>query len=348
MLPKETTSQPRPKLGLYQPSESESTPHAEPSADFCLTEVFERHLLPEHFLHAKPRHVKQFWESLKLWRSYTGDPPIREVMRSTCATFVRALKDRPGRDAIKVSDATVRKHCIAIQTLLDLVGPRSRHQPAALGLIPDPPLLAKPAVIVSDVEDVFTLTEIGRLLESAAAGRIDSVVSTEWWEALLICAYNTALRRETLLKLRWEWRYEDELGAWFRCPAGAVKKGRAFDVFLNSAVIEALGWIGPHKEGIVFPWRNHETWLHRKQQRICKAAGLPENRCFGFHALRKACANEVERINPLAVPYVLGHSQRNVTRDHYLQRRRIVSATLRELPQPVWARREKRQRYLFS
>jgi integrase len=334
-------------LAVFQPS-----PDPGLSAELTLSAFFERYVVPL-ILTAQgsaERNIAQYRESLALWEQFTLSPSLAKVAESGQtfpALFLKGLRARRWRGE-PLSQNTIRKHCVHVQAVLDLAGPSSRKLPAAAALIALPPAILKPSVVVGEVEDVFTLDEIERQFAAA-----ECVPQTEYWRALFPFAYNTAFRALTIFAFQPRWIVEDELGCWAKVPSSraAIKGGRGRKFFLNEHALAAirplLAAAKPTDRLLAPPFE--KSWFYRVLHAIQIEAGLPAERRFGLHALRKACNTELVALNPLAASWHLGHSLTagsgsKVNRDHYTHRRAFVEA-VRKLPQPAW--RSRRQKRLF-
>src|SRR5262245_28497810 len=134
-----------------------------------------------------------------------------------------------------------------------------------------------------------------------------------------------------MLRLRWEWLEEDELGWWLKVPPrGAPKVPRGIWLSMNRHALRALELVrdraAPEACGIIYPWPHTTGCLQDWMQRILEASRIPPNRRFKFHGLRKAFANELGKINGLIVPMALGHAKSDVTLDSYVHRQMLVDA----------------------
>lgn len=142
------------------------------------------------------------------------------------------------------------------------------------------------------VPRAWLIEELQRLVEAAAdePGEIVGVPASKWWRAILLTAYWTGERVGALLQLRWEdiegnsiiFRAED-------------RKGRLSDEYREVppdciAAIEAIRT----RRGLVFDWDRCYTHIWGRLGRICKRAGLPNDRMSKFHRVRKTSASYYE------------------------------------------------------
>jgi hypothetical protein len=340
---------------LFQPS-PDDTPDApgDLSPDMTLSQFVKTHVIPECLIHNEPRSVKDHETTLKYWRQFTDDPPLRLIDSRTNSAFLRGLKTLPGREpGSTMSDSTVRKHATNVTMWLSRAG--GIHD-EGVALIERPPKVKKPAKSYGEIKNVWTLPEIGLLLEACeTAPRLEDLVgisSAAFFRAIFLFDYNVPLRVETLQKLRWDWMRDNEFGCWLDCPVGSGKKKNVRQsVYVNKhalAAIEPLRGVNPT---LIFPWANNESHLHRVKAQIVARSAIPAHRRtnYGFHSIRKCCATALAYINPMAAKWHLGHAQgQDVTMDHYVHRSALVEAVQR-LPQPEWrSDRAGRQLLMFG
>lgn len=353
LFPAERAAPPQLKL-FTAPADADSE---QLTRDLTLSEFAERYVLPVCLVHAAGRNLKQYRESLAYWAEFTGDPPLAGVDDYTCALFLSELKKLPGRGKRPLADNTVRKHCVHVQYVLDRAGPRSRHNPQGKRLVDEVPILQKPSLVIDEVTDNFTLQEIGQWLAAtghAIAPALPGCAPAEFWQAIIPFDYNLGFRVQTLLALRWEWLKKEPVGkteTWIHVPSEAIKKKRGRDFYLNAWALAALEIVKPLQaiDGRIFPWPHTPDYLQQTRREILSHSEIPPSRQLGFHGLRKALGTELTELcdgNDCAASMALGHSQRNVTRNHYLNKR-VMAAALDKLPQPKWTPPAEPQLRLF-
>jgi integrase len=297
---------------------------------------------------AKPRNLQQYDGTVSYWSRFTGDPPLESIEDRHKADFAARLWGLKGRRGGPISQNTVRKHMIHLQAVLDLAGPRSRSaNPRGADLLVEAPYLHKPATLTTDVENAFTLAEVQQWLAACRGAKFPTesesgVPAPLWWQQLGIFLYNAGPRIGTAQELRFSWLERDELGAWFRAPEGAVKGRRKLSIYVNPwalAAIEtmraALAAAGRGKQDRIFLWPHVFSWLNECRVRLLERSEIQPSRRFGFHALRKACATELGKMNFAAAKLQLGHASKDVTLTNYTHRVVLVE-TANRLPQPDW------------
>ena len=114
----------------------------------------------------------------------------------------------------------------------------------------------------------------------------------EFWLALYLVIWDTAERIRAVISLRWD--RVDLKNGWVRFDA-EDRKGATADTAapIAAETVEALKRI-KRPEGLVFRWPYSETYLYRKLGKIMARAGLPDNRLYKFHAIRKSVASHYE------------------------------------------------------
>jgi hypothetical protein len=296
---------------------------------------------------ARPRHYEQIDETISLWVALTNDPPLAEIDAWHTRDFVLGLKARPGRKYPTLGNNTVRKHCGAIQAILDLCGPPSRDNREGLGLLDAAlvPYVSRPPADDSETaEDTFTLGELVQLIENADAAelpKLPGVSPGAYFRRLYTWTFNTGLRIGGTMMASWRGWHGDHLELRARVAAKGRKTKR---IELNDAAQEiatSMQGIDPER---IFPWpRAWPVSRHGLYNEHARIAGcLPERRRFAFHAIRRLHNNELAEINPLACQKSLGHTTGRTTVENYTARR-VVKNAVDRLP-AVRPNRDKQQR----
>jgi len=314
-----------------------STGDGEPSLDWTLGEFYRRYYEPVLLVmkDARPRNLEEIRRSVAYWKAFTGDPRLGAITRYHARDFVVGLKSLPGRKYPTIGNNTVRKHCGAVQAILDFCGPPDRKHRESLGLFASQaavPFIPRPQQEQPSAEDSFTFEEVQLLVDHASAARLPDGLpcsAEAYMRRLYVLLYNTTVRISGVMGATWRHYHGDHL----ILPARIVAKGRhAKRIELNDAaraVIESMRGCDCER---IFPWPL--SWPSSRQQlyrqhaliRTC----LPRHRQFAFHAVRKLSNLEIARINPKACEKALGNSGR-VNVEHYTSRQ-LVSETLAKLP----------------
>jgi len=289
----------------------------------------------------KDRTLSAYEESLDYWRRFTGDPPLCEIDYVVTGHFYEGLKSLPGkRKGTTMAKNTIRKHCNAIQQMLDIAGQPERKRRQAAGLLQRVPYVERPPEQETDRgEESFTIAEIADILAAcprAKRRRFLMAPTPIFWRAFVTFAFNVGFRIETLMAI--EWTMIDE--AWIKVPPGCIKKGRGASFYLNAATLEALQPLRAFKQHSprIFPWpnysHNNHTNIREHHAHLLREAGLPPERLFGFHAYRRAHGHYLNLINPNASTMSLNHKQSETTRRSYI-RKATLSESLDKMPRPA-------------
>jgi integrase len=231
----------------------------------------------------------------------------------------------------KRSAASVRQIFIHLQAILDKAGPPGRRNRDAAGIIACPPYL-KPPRITYKLPRIVPLDDLRDVYLAAVAmdiPRIPGIKPPAWWQALIVVALDTGLRRGDLLSLGMaDIRWEELL-----IEIHQHKTGVGNLIPLHPVALKHLLAIRTDRR-LVFEWPFGRTHFHTCLHRLQSAAGLPENRHFGLHAIRRTHATLMWQKNPEAARLVLGHGSDRTTRWHYVLGEGIVREAINALPQP--------------
>ena len=297
---------------------------------------------------AAQRNLDQYDQSVHYWVALTDDPPLEAIDDFTVARSLSGVTQLPGRKpGTTISPNTIRKHCTHLQAVLDRTGPRSREARfrKAQGLLELVPYIEKPPARKKEASDSFTVAEIEGILAAchaaAAPTYLDRARRTIWWQALVLFAYNTGLRLGSLVIVRWDALEVDADGSWW--ASVRVKGGDTRRVHCNRFAMQAVESMRPLSGRFDCIWHfpHVQSWLQENRRRILLASGLPPDRHFGFHGLRKAHATEASRIDAVAASLQLGHKDWSTTQNAYIHPNRMKDGAAK-LPQPKMPTRQKR------
>jgi len=335
--------------GTPPPEPEETTMTERPAPDWTLAQLYKRRLREVEMQSLSPKTVKIVDRTVGYWVEATGDPPLEQLDERHTAKFVKYLQKQKGRmPRTKMARNTVRKHCTHLDRLLRLAGPRAACRDAVtkrglFGLDPDdglprdaPAVKGRPPVQRRE-PNPFELAEVEIWLahcDMASAPNLPGLPTGDWWRAIVLFAWNTGLRIETILELRWKWIESRGGRPTLVIPAGSYK-GRRHGLALPLstaalAAIEPLRKLGFQR---IFPWPHTESHLHRVRRTMLRLAGLPEHRQLGFHALRAGVATNLAAVDPSLAQQVLGHTNVATTWGHYVGSK-VVAEALEKLPQP--------------
>lgn len=311
------------------------------SADMTLSQFVEIYYKPVHLLSndSRPRNLEEIDKSVEYWVRFTtkggaiAEPALNAITVFHCADFINGLKQLPGRKYPKLGNNTIRKHAAAIQSIIDICGQPDRKFRNALGILDRLPYIARPRKQIKEAEDCFTFAEIEQLIENADVATLPNhlpCTAGTYLRRLFVFIFNTSARITGAMES--EWRHFH--GSHLILPARIAAKGTNDKrVEINDAAREVIESMRGCDARRIFPWPH--SWPVSRSNlygqlglvRQC----LPENRRFGFHAIRKLTNNELARINPKACEKVLGH-QRGATNVESYTSRVIASEALSKLP----------------
>jgi len=141
-----------------------------------------------------------------------------------------------------------------------------------------------------------------------------------WWKLLLSVIWDSGERISAVRGI--EWRHLDLERQWLTIPA-KLRKGKKSDKAfqLSSETVSILRQVKKvSRNTLVFPWPYSETYLWKKYGLLLKSAGLDAGPRSKFHRIRRTVASYYEASGGDATE-LLGHSDRKVTRKHYLDPR---------------------------
>jgi len=309
------------------------------SPQMTLTEFFHAYAWP-FSLQAKgdtDRTRADYLTSLRYWTQLTGDPPINQVSKQTCSTFLQLLRELPGVAGGKLSPNTIHKHWVNVQRLLAWTGPADRHNPSGANLIATPPWLPSPRRHRQPPRPGIALSDIWQWLEVLPAHakwmpKLGMTNPVAWWRAVILTFYNTGLRPGTLFGITWEMIDGHRL----MVPPAISKGHQGRLLWLNDAALDALQPLR-RSTGLVFRWSDWpaaETTLKKHRVAQQRAAGIPPR---SFYSFRRTFATECGKISPIAMQIQMGHvgPGLQMAADHYIDAEAVLAEALSKLPQPT-------------
>jgi len=286
----------------------------------------------------EPGTESAYRTAISYWVRLTGNPPIAEITRQHMVRFLNGLKTMTSlRTGGPLSIASVRKHMLVIQRLLEWTAHPDRHNPNGAGLRSDVPWCPIPRKEFPTPRPGFSLPEIGGWLAvlpdvAEPMPTVDGTDPVAWWRALLLVSYNTGMRPGTTFRVTWDMLD----GHTLRIPPTIVKGHFGRLVWLNDHALAALEPLR-RSSGLVFGWDGwpaRETTLRRHLRAQQRAASVPQRSLYGF---RRAFATECGKINPLAMQIALGHVGLGLqmAANHYIDHEAVLAEALSKLPQPT-------------
>lgn len=202
-----------------------------------------------------------------------------------------------------VCPATINKDLASLLALW-----RYLHRRQLIDRYPDVALEPEPV----RVPIALTEDEINRLMRSArrARGWVGDVLSSVWFPAIILVAFDTGERIGGLLGLRWD--DVDLAGRWLIFRAENRKGGRADKPSrIAEDTAQTLAQL-PRVSKRVFDWKGSPCCLWKRYGTILRRAGLPDDRLHKFHCIRRSTASHLEAAGGNATA-ALGHASRRNT-----------------------------------
>lgn len=243
------------------------------------------------------------------------------VAEDTFRVFLSCLQPRKGN---AISRYTVRRHVRNVQMLLAFHGRRSATDPYQ----------CESVRVRKSKGVIWSRDELRQLRQHAADGKLtcikhwQSVERSVFFCSLFDFALLTGMRIGEILAARYDWIHGDFL----HLPDDVCKTGVGRAVYLSPSVLaslEGLKLFGPTIDfdaSLLFPWPFKQHHLYTCVKKWCREAGFPENRCTGMHAFRRCHATLLAGISPDAAKWSCGHSDSQITWEHYVDRNAIKSS----------------------
>ena len=120
-----------------------------------------------------------------------------------------------------------------------------------------------------------------------------------------------------------------------------MKARRPEPICLKPPVMAALDSLRCADRDLIFAWpfppSGAHNGLYKEKERLQALAGIPKERRFGFHAIRKCGGDALFAISPELAKEALCHRDRRTTEQHYTraktrQARRAAAALMPALP----------------
>jgi integrase len=253
------------------------------------------------------RTIAEYGFVLKRWEELTDDPAVKEVDEETLDAFRQKLLDA------KYAPATVNGCRTMLRAILRRMGPRETRNPRGLSVIDEVPWM-RPCRVVRGQPRRVSQDDLSRwylgtrvMTRPRFAGPAPS-----FWQALIVVAFFTGLRKSDLFNLRFE-DIDLECGE-FNFQARKTQKAATFP--LHPIAVEHIRRI---RTGRTHVFRCHLATggdLSAHFRAIAEAGGVKEG--FTLHDLRRSGASEIERVRSGMARVFLQHAATDVTNVSYL------------------------------
>lgn len=179
---------------------------------------------------------------------------------------------------------------------------------------------SKPLVEPKRIPTAWSPEQLRALHEAVSClpGTILGIPRNLWWTTLHAVIWDTAERIGAVMQLTWDTVDLDKRRVTFLAE---TRKNKREDLQhqLHPDTVALLKRLKATGYARVFPWNRHPLHLWAAYKRILRKAGLPHDRKHSFHCMRKSSASYFEAAGGNATG-LLGHSSRDVTTKHYLDR----------------------------
>lgn len=150
-------------------------------------------------------------------------------------------------------------------------------------------------------------------------GPVGPIAACSFWVSLHLVLWDTGERIGALRKC--ELAHVDWDGGWLMVPAENRKGKRRDRIYkLREETLAALRSIQYPRRKYIWDWPFNELYLWRKYKSLRNAAGLATDSRSSFHRMRRSVATHYEAAGGNATE-LLGHSDRRVTKQSYLDER---------------------------
>jgi integrase len=199
------------------------------------------------------------------------------------------------------------------------------------------PWLDPPAIEEDLEERIFTPAEVTQWLEGCVHARTPVIAGVPpwlWWDSLVRVLYYTGLRIGAALQIRYSMIRDDLLDA----PKEIMKGRRAQKIWLSPPAREAIEAIRRPGRDLIFPWPYHRQHLDVVRRKLLADSGIPPERRFGFHGVRKCTGDALTEIGLEYAQHALGHRSSKTTAAHYARKKTLAKKAFSMLPELIVAR----------
>ena len=176
---------------------------------------------------------------------------------------------------------------------------------------PEPPEIVPVAMTEGELSALFDAS-------MREDGMIGPVKAWHWWPAYLQFLWNSAERRTAAMSIRYEWVNLER--GFIAIPANVRKGKRKSAIYhLWPKTIELLQRIAEPRRELFFPWPLSEATYWYRFGRICRRAGIPDDRRHKTHGIR--CTHATHRyLAGQDATKALMHDDPGTTQRHYIDK----------------------------
>jgi len=268
--------------------------------------------------------ISDVQSTLNKWNDIIGAIALDAIADETIWHFAATLSGQKNAKGLAFSPNTTRKHLRNIRAIL-----RYALKRRMIGQMPD---IIMPKERFRGACDSFTFSEIQTLIQTTSMFKgqeIDGMDAAEWWKQLIVFLYCSACRVGTATKARFDWVHGNRL----EIAANTDGVKTCYDLPLGNEAQSVIGMMRrSHKESRIFPNPHKREWLHRRFRELCEEAGIPPERRFGFHGIRKHTGSVMATKDFAAAVKLLGHSDPKVTARYYLNPEIVCEKAVERIP----------------
>lgn len=246
-----------------------------------------------------PTYHKMLQAHIRCFIEWAGDLPVAKINSEIVNEWIEALLQT---DLAAVTVNTYKRNLCAV------------WRDAYMARLNDePPLRVKKIKIPGQIIEAWTHEEIGRLLIAARTRRgclANGVKRADFWEALILSAYSTGLRKGDLIHVK-----RSQIGKDGRATVIQHKTG--FPAVVRFApealvIIERMAKISDSE--FALPWPHRSDALTTRFRLIVRDAKV---RPGTLRWLRRSAGSYAEKAQPGAGRRLLGHRSEWVFAKHY-------------------------------
>lgn len=352
-----TPSQPQPawQPRIFDPGGPDDT--AQPGEKFTLRRHYEEFFLRHYKV--KPETAKEDRSILKKWELFTPaadrwpdveqDPDVRQISSELLEDFFTWC-------GTLVAHNTVCKYRSHLSRITYSLGPGNRRNKKGAALVDEAPWIQPPQRQRKPVTKALPWTELSQILSQGRAqplSNLGGLDATVYQRSLHWFVHNTALRIDTVMRLRRPMIVALDGRKWLDIPAELMKGGKhPHLLYLNRHALAAMAML-PGDTDVLYPfasWPKTQSRLEAHQTAYWASAGIV-HKGWGYHAERVTTLSWCQEHYPVAAKLIAAHHG-DVTLDFYTLTRLMIPA-LDHLPQPAceelpWPRDPADYRPLFD
>lgn len=175
----------------------------------------------------------------------------------------------------------------------------------------------------------WTPGDVGEMLLNADAAPVYPTWTTRHWRCLILMAYETGWRIDSLLSLEWRNLKDNTI----HCER--MKRKRTDTKWISDDLCAELNALQRSDGLLIFSWPRSRQIIWDDYRHILRACGLPETRKDLFHKLRRTNATQIAKATTIdRAAAAMCHSDRRTVRESYIDPMQMPDAHI-PLPRPT-------------